>query len=178
MRKERIEVFNEIIQLVLNNSNVGIEAVYNEYGKFIKAVAKRYCNTEEQVNVVCNSVLIKIWSKAKKLNNVKNPEGLIFTITRNCAKDEMNKRWHNQLNENICSGKDYFDDVETQDSFFYLISDCSEIEQEIYSLRFIQGLSFQEIAECVNKPLPTITSIYYRALRKIEKTIKKNKRFE
>ncbi len=176
-RTNRIKVFNKIIRLIVKNPEKGLDNFYKEYGDMIYSVAKSYCHTEDKTNSVVNNVLIRIWKKAKDLNDVQNPEGLIFTITKNCAKDELGEKWFYELNEKISSGKDYFSEIEEKDSFEYLISPLKDHEKDILILRFGKGYTFQEIADIEEKPLPTITTIYYRALDKIKNFIK-DKSFE
>ena len=157
-RSDRVKIFNKIIRLIVKNSEKGLEKFYNEYGKLIYSVAKGYCKTEDRVNSVVNSVLVKIWKKAKDLNDVYNPEGFMYTVTKNCAKDEMNEPWNLELNEQICSSEDSFIDIEEKDSFDYLVGKLKEHEQEILILRFRVGYTFQDISDIKEKPLATITT--------------------
>ena len=172
------KAFEDIINLILIDKDKGMEAFHNSYAKLIKMAIKKYRLPPDKANVAYNSVLIKVWNRREKLHTIKNPDSYIFSIAVNSAKDEMKQRWHNELNEKICSGKNYFDDVEAQDSFYSLIENCSEEEYEICTLKFTRGLSFKEIAKNMRKPLPTVSSIYYRSLDKLEKIIENLKNFE
>lgn len=172
-RADRKKYFNKIIRLIVKNPEKGLERFYNEYGKLIYSVAKSYCRSEDKVNAVINNVLVRIWKKAKDLSDVQNPEGFIFMVAKNCARDEMSELWNYELNEKICSSEDSFIEIEEKDSFDYLISKLKEHEQEILILRFRQGYTFQDIAYIKEKPLATITTTYYRALEKIKTVIKK-----
>ena len=165
--------FRRIIKLVNKNSQLGLEKFYYTYAKFIKTTARSYGCKDEDAESVINRVLVKIWQKASTLNNIKNPEGWIYVVARNCAKDELNVRWDLELNENICkSEEDYFEEIFNRDSFQYLISCLKDEEQTILSMRFVARSSFKEIAKSFDKPIATITSIYYRAVEKIQKLAK------
>lgn len=171
------KTFYRIIKLVTKDSQAGLEKFYKEYGKLMFSVARSYCKSEDKVNSAINSVLIRIWKKAKDLNNVKNPEGFIYTVTMNCAKDEINERWNFELNENIVSDKDNYIEIEENDSFEYILSMLKENEREIFILRYRKGYNYREIAKILEKPLPTITTTYYRAIQKL-KICAKDKNFE
>ena len=62
--------------------------------------------------------------------------------------------------------------MEERDSFEYLIHTLKDDEQEIMILRFRKGYTFQDISDLQEKPLPTVTTTYYRALQKIKKVLK------
>ena len=171
-RTDRVEVFNNIIRLILKDREKGLEKFYNEYCRIMYSVARSYCKSEDKVNSVVNSVLIRIWKKAESLNNVHNPEGFVYMMAKNCARDEVNERWNCELNENIISSENEFLEVEERDSFEYLIHTLKDDEQEIMILRFRKGYTFQDISDLQEKPLPTVTTTYYRALQKIKKVLK------
>ena len=174
METDRIQVFNNIIRLILEDSQKGLHAFYEEYGKIINSVAMNYCHNQHKANAVVNSVLIKVWRNAHKFVDVKNPDGLIFTIARNCARDEVKTKPYCELNEKICSGKDYFSEVEEKDAFDYMISELNESEQQIMLLRYRTKSTFNEIAQVQQKPIPTVSTSYYRAIEKIKKFLKNN----
>ncbi|MBQ8426897.1 MAG: sigma-70 family RNA polymerase sigma factor [Clostridia bacterium] len=179
MQKIRAEKkkFDKIIKLMLKDRHVGTQQFYNEYAKLIYLVAKNFGCAHDKANFVVDTVLIKVWRRAGSLFNIENPIGWIITVAKNCAKDELNEIWHLELNENICATEDCFEQVDSKDSFEYLISCLDEEEKNLMSMRFSRRSSFQEIADSLEKPLPTTTSMFYRALQKIKKFIK-NKNFE
>lgn len=169
------EQFNKILRLIRKNAQKGLEVFYTEYGKLIYITAKSIGCSEEKANVVVNSVLIKIWRKANQITDIENPKAWIYTIAKNCAKDELGETWHLEFKEEICEAKDDLQEVIDKNSFEYLISPLKEEEKEIIILKNVTGYTFQDIADSLGKPLPTITSIYYRAIEKIKNFIKEEK---
>ncbi len=170
---EEEKKFNKIIRLIRKDSHKGIECFYAEYGKIIYIAAKSAGCSEDRVYDVIDVVLTKIWQKANKISNVKNPRGWIFRMARNCAIDELNERWHLELKEEICKADDELEKVDGKDEFEYLISPLKENERDIFIFKFRMDYTFQDIANILEIPLPTITTTYYRALAKIQKFIKK-----
>ena len=53
-----------------------------------------------------------------------------------------------------------------------MISPLKDEEKELLLLKFVVGYTFQDIADSFEKPLPTITTTYYRALGKIKNFLK------
>ncbi len=173
-REERVEKFNNIISFVKKDAHNGLNLFYNEYGRMILAIARAICKAEDKANSVMNKVLIRIWKSAKKINGIKNPESWIYTMTKNFAKTEISERWDLELKENILSTEDCFKGIEDRDSFDYIIRDLDDYEKEIMFLRFFAKFSFQELADIFLKPLPSVTSTYYRAIIKLKKKFIRN----
>ena len=172
-KKNQREVkFRKIIRLIVKNPEKGLRSFYNEYAKLITITAKSTSADRNKVDSIVNQVLITVWKNAKKLDNIKNPEGWLYVVTRNCAKHENSDRYDLPLLDQACSAPDAFIDLYNKDSFNYLISILNEKEQEIMILRFVENYTFQEIAEYLEKPLPSVTTIFYRAKDKIKLKLK------
>ena len=172
-RNEEKVKFNKILRLIKKDAQKGLECFYEEYGKLIYLTARSSGCSHEKANVVVNSVLIKIWKKASQIADIENPKAWVYTVARNCAKDELGEVWHLELKEEICGAKDDFQQVIDNNGFEYLISPLKDEEKELLLLKFVVGHTFQDIADSLEKPLPTITTTYYRALGKIKNFLKK-----
>lgn len=144
---------------------------YEVYAKIITTTAKVICRSTDKTNEVVNDVLVKIWKLAERVGEVDNPEGWVYVITANTAKDAMRERYVFPLDENIVSDDDQIQEIIDRHSFYWMIKDLSKIEQTVIIHKFVSLYTFQEIADGLEKPLTTITSIYYRALEKIKKNV-------
>ena len=162
------EIFQNILKSIKKNAHDGLNEFYDEYGKFIEVIAKSFGCKQAEADSVVNKILVKVWRKVDSLFEIKNPEGWIYTVARNCAKDEVNVPWNLELDERICKTEDCFEEFFSKDSFEYYISCLKEEEKFIVTLKFIQVDSFKEIAFALKKPLQTISSTFYRALDKIK----------
>ncbi len=174
----RKKQFKKLLRGILRNPQKGIEKFYDTYKKIIQATAKMLCRSPHKANEVVNDVLIKVWQYAEVVltTDVKNPEGWVYVITVNTAKTALRERYNYTLEENRTAEVDLIQQIYDRSSFDWLIKDLSETEQTIMIQRFIAQYTFQEIADELEKPLPTVTSIYYRGLEKIKKRIeRKNK---
>ncbi len=164
--------FAKIIRLIKRDAQKGLELFYNEYGKRIYLTAKYMGCSDEKAKIVVNTVLIKIWQKIDKIKGIENPMAWISAVAKNCAKDELNEPWHLELKEEICEAKDDFQKIIDKDGFEYLLIPLKDEEKDLFILKFIVGCTFQDIADGFEKPLPTVTTIFYRALEKIKKFLK------
>lgn len=164
--------FQKLIRKIGRKEKNSLEDFYLSYGKLLYAAAFVITKSKHIADEIVNEVLFKIWQTASDLPIIKNPEGWLYTITTNCAKDKLKseKAYSDIYGLDISvTGEEQ---ILAEDKFFCYIAFLCEIEQQILIFRFIEDMSFDRIAKEMNMPLSTITSKYYRALDKI-----KNKKF-
>lgn len=167
--------FNKILKQIGQGKERALKLLYDCYGKFIYFSALSACKSTTIADEVVNDVLLKIWQlAATKKIEVEHPEGWLYKISVNTAKNKLSREVL-PLTENIVDTKDEIGKLLDEQAFYYYIEDLSEEEQAIFIARFIQDLKFDDIAVMLDIPLSTITARYYRALHKIKKKIEKIK---
>ncbi len=166
--------FQKIINIVRDDPERGLSLFYGRYGKIMEATAKSFIKDKEETKEVVNDALVKIWRSAPLLSDIKRPNGWIYVVTANVARDRLRthkeRRRREELKDGI--GVDTLLQIEENDSFDSLIRNLNEAEQAVMILKFVSQCTFAEIADELNKPLSTVSSIYYSALRKIKKRVK------
>ena len=144
-----------------------LEEFYRIYGRLIYATAITVLKSSVSADEVVDDLLIKIWKTADKLTKISNPEGWLYVLTVNSAKDKLKSEKQYaplyDLKEDSVTAE-----IQTDGDFYIQISNLNETEQEIMIMRFVEDLSFERIAREMEKPLSTITSTYYRALEKLK----------
>ena len=167
----RKKQFKKLMKEIRRDPERGLRRFYDTYAKIIQTTAQVICRSNDKANEVVNDVLVKIWKTAETIVDIDNPEGWIYVITANAAKDSLRQRKVFPLNESVVAGEYELQDIIDRASFHWMIEDLSEIEQMLMIHKFVSGYTFQEIANELNKPLTTVTSIYYRTLEKIKKKV-------
>ena len=168
--------FDRLLRKIKKDPENGLNEFYQVYGKLIFRTAKHICGSNDIANEVVNQVLVKVWRLMANDPEIKNPNGFIYVITSNCAKDCLKARKDVELNEAIAVGIDNIQNLVDEDTFESYISFLTEYEQSVMIRRFVAKETFKEMAEDDGKPLSTITTTYYRCLEKIEQNIEKNKK--
>lgn len=160
--------FNKLIKQIACKNENSLEELYHLYGKLIYTTALTGSKSSFKADEIVDDVLIKIWSYAHKLPKIKNPEGWLYLVTINCVKDKMkSEKKYSELFD--LQESDAQTEIRAEDGeFFNKISTLNEAEQEIIILKIINDLTFETISKELNKPLSTVTSIYYRALEKLK----------
>lgn len=161
-----MKYFNRLIGKIAVKDEKALEALYDIYGKLIYVTAMTVTKSTFKADEIVDDVLVKIWKNADKLPKIKNPEGWLYSITVNCAKDKI--KCEKQYVELFDLQEDGSVGDYPEDDFYNKISTLDETEQEIMILKFVDDLTFKKIAKAMGKPLSTITSVYYRALEKLK----------
>lgn len=166
MTKNTMKYFNRLIGKIAVKDEKALEALYDIYGKLIYVTAMTVTKSTFKADEIVDDVLVKIWKNADKLPKIKNPEGWLYSMTVNCAKDKI--KCEKQYVELFDLQEDGSVGDYPEDDFYNKISTLNETEQEIMILKFVDDLTFKKIAKAMGKPLSTITSVYYRALEKLK----------
>ena len=167
MIKNTKKYFNKLIKRMARRDENALEEFYRIYGRLIYATAITALKSSVSADEVVDDLLIKIWKTADKLTKISNPEGWLYVLTVNSAKDKLKSEKQYaplyDLKEDAVTAE-----IQTDGDFYIQISNLNETEQEIMIMRFVEDLSFERIAREMEKPLSTITSTYYRALEKLK----------
>ena len=161
--------FRKLMCEIRENPNVGLEKFYNTYGKIIQITARTICRSIEQADAVINAVLVKVWQLSQADVNIDNPEGWVYILTANAAKDTLKEKTFLPLYDTIADEKDEIEELISEDAFYSLIDILSEEEQTLMIEKFIEKLTFREIAEEKGKNINAVSAVYYRALEKVKK---------
>ena len=160
--------FNKLIKKIAHKDEKSLKELSDTYGKLIYVTALTKSKSSFKADEIVNDVLFKIWRNASKLPKIKNPDGWLYTITANCAKDKL-KSEKNYVELDDLQDEYALTEINSEDEDFYKrISILNDTEQDIIILKIISDLTFETISKQLNKPLSTVTSTYYRALDKLK----------
>lgn len=161
--------FQKLMREIRENPNVGLEKFYNTYGKIVQITARTICRSLDKADVVINAVLVKVWQMAQKNTVIDNPEGWVYIITANTAKDTLKEKTFLPLYDTVADEKDAVQELISEDAFYSMIDILSEEEKTLMIEKFIEKLTFREIAEEKGRNINAISAVYYRALEKVKK---------
>lgn len=123
--------------------------------------------------------LVKIWSSRAKLHEIKNPEAWAMRITRNQCYD-----WSKANRFQLISDKEHNTPGNESSDLQTLMADqqlwltrilalLSPKQHEIYHLREVEELSYQDIAEVMGLSLSEVKVNLHRARTKIKAELEK-----
>lgn len=133
---------------------------------------------------VVQDCLIKIWQNRHKLPEIKSMDSWVMRITRNQCYDWVKiNRFSLQAERNIerddltlkeTIGADQKILVGDQEEWLKkVINSLSQKQKEIYHLREVEEMTYQEIADVLSLSLAEVKTTLHRTRLKIRETIKK-----
>ena len=177
-QSESKKQFDKIICEIRKNSEEGLHQFHEAYSRFIFLTAKNICKTDDIANAVVNEVLLKIDRAVKDNKKIEKPITWISVITKNCALDSIKGKQYVELNEDILADKNPIDALIDEISFYEKIEHLMDDEKAIVTKKIVGGFTFKDIGDEDNLPTSTISSIYYRALKKVRNKLEKYKEVE
>lgn len=149
----------------------GLEEFYGLYGKLIYYAAYSVCRTKEDADAAVDRVLVRIWNLAYAAGETENPEGWLYTLGVNAAKDLLRERKYVPLREEYPDEKDGVAEMIEEDAFFSIICFLPQGDRRIIEDRILRKMPFKEIAEEEKIPVGSVTAAYYRSLKKIKENL-------
>lgn len=173
MKRNDAKQFNRLLKKIALGNKNSLEMLYRIYGKFIYSSAIVITKSSFFADEVVNDVLVKVWKNSPYLSDIENPLGWLYTMTTNSAKDRIKSEKQvlplDETAANKPNSENVFDLIANADEFYSLIFCLDEREQQIMIYRFVEDLSFKSISKIMQMPTGTVTTTYYRALKKIRK---------
>lgn len=128
---------------------------------------------------VVQECLVKIWNSRQKLEEIQSMEAWAMRITRNQCYDWVktnrymvtnNQEYDRADNQHADEQVLIRDHLEWLDKILKLLP---EKQQEVYHLREVEGLPYQDIAEVLSLSLSEVKVYLHRARTKIKSSIEK-----
>ena len=156
------------------------EALYVRYMKAIYRYIFFRVGDENQAEDLTEEVFVRAWEALPKYQHRKHPfSSWLYRIARNLIIDYYRMKkpvpLSNGLMRSYPSSAESLDHVVNRKHEAKLlvkaVQKLTEVEQEIVLLRFVEGLSHEEIAEMVGKSQTACRVTLHRALKSLRSTL-------
>lgn len=138
----------------------------------------RVSNREVALDMV-QETFLKTWNHMSQGNSIQNMRSFLYRVMNNLIIDYYRKSKSFSLDSLLDDG---FDVADSGHEGIFESAEISQIkkaiktlpenERHIITLRYIDGLSIQEISELLNESENSISVRIHRALKKVKETIK------
>jgi RNA polymerase sigma-70 factor (ECF subfamily) len=139
--------------------------LYDEVGSSVYGVARRVVRDPERAEDVSQEVFLEVWRKAPSFDEGRgSAKAWIMTIAHRRAVDavrrnESQKKYDGRTIVEEVSRDEPLDQV-IQDEEHGAVRDCletlTELQLESVRLAYFNGYTYSEVANLLNKPLPTV----------------------
>lgn len=132
---------------------------------------------------IAQECFLKMWRQRQEGAVIKNDKALLYTIARNLVIDHWRQKGRKQtigLNDvahTLKDGNDLFERQSTKDEMEYLlkcVDKLPEDQREIVLLRYVDDLSYLEIARIIGKNPVAVRVAAHRAVKLLKKLMLEN----
>ncbi len=143
--------------------------------------------TREDAEGICQEVFIKIWEKRTDIKEDLSISGYLFTITKNqilkLLRSEayalaLKKYWKETYEEGSPVTEHEVISKDLEKTVYAYIRQLPEKQQEVLTLKVMEGLTNDEIAEKLALSKRTVENQVYRSLKKIRAFLDDNRLLE
>ena len=182
----------ELIEDYFDGNHRAFEDIVNRYSQLVYRFSFRLLNNQEEARDITQETFIKVWKNLKKFDTDKNLKVWIFIIAKRTVIDYARKRkmisFSDMNDQNTDSdsavedfGQSIADNELLPDEIFEKEENALLVRQTleklslenrtIVLLRNGEEMTFEEIAEVLDKPMNTVKSQYRRTLIELKKII-------
>lgn len=168
-------VIESLIGEIASGNTDKLEELYESTSTAIFGYALSMLKNRSDAEDVVHDCFLKIYQSCRNYKKQGKPLAWILTITRNLCLEKMRKEsktadleiedWMLIDNENLSSEEK----LTLRESMLIL----GEEERQIVYLHAVAGLKHREIAQVMEKGLPTVLSKYNRAIKKLRLVLEK-----
>jgi RNA polymerase sigma-70 factor (ECF subfamily) len=172
----------ELVKRFLEGDESSFNRLINKYQQKIYWHARRMTGSHLDADEVVQEVLIVLYNKLKDFQFKSSLYTWIYRITSTRSINYLNKRklrkilYLDDINSAETGTKeDIIQDIDTKDKIKkldQLLQTLPAKQREIFILRNVDGLSYEEISEITGKSLGGLKSNYFHAINKISEMMK------
>lgn len=156
-------------------SSADLEEVFTSLNEDIFAYVMARVRAREIAEDIAQEVFIKAWEKRSQFNPDKGSlKNWIYAIALNAVRDHFRRnriRATVELPEEISSDEDIARQTDTKASAAFILEHMKSLsakEQELLTLRFMQELSIEEVAEVMKMKYSATKVALHRATKKLQ----------
>ncbi len=154
------------------------------YQRFVYSVAYRYLGRHEDAQDVAQEVFLKAFANLHRFEHRSSVRTWLYRITVRTALSMLRQRklkqwvrWDEAFPEGDepaarTPGPEQLHERQEFEQYFHrLLSQLPEKQRETFVLRYIEGLSYEEISQMLGTSIGGLKANYFLAVRKIAKAL-------
>ncbi|MGD8537864.1 MAG: sigma-70 family RNA polymerase sigma factor [Candidatus Aminicenantes bacterium] len=180
MDRKKAHTEAEILELVQQGDKEAYQEIVVRHMHTAYYVALAFVHNHQDALDISQEAFIRAFRKIKKFDTKRPFFPWFYRILKNLCIDHYKHR--RRLNEvpleNVRILEVEHEDREMKKALWKGIDELPHEQKEIIVLRYFQQLSYQEIAEVLNKPIGTVMSSLYYAKKRLKGIVGKYLGFE
>lgn len=172
---------HQLIKSLIKGDSLAFDELYKQYYNKVYSFSFRYLQNKQDAEGVVQEVFIKVWNNRKHLNEIKNLNAWVFTITFNQIKKIFRNLAIEKRNMEKVAISAVFDDnsVISEVEFNDLMAKANDIIERLpsrqktaFKLSFKEGLTSKEISEQLGIHKRTVENHLFSARAFLKKVFK------
>lgn len=165
-----------LYQLQTKQDPESFAKLYDTYVEQIYRFVYFKVSSHEEAEDITSEVFLKAWHYIQERKEIKSFRGLLYRIARNCVIDMYRLKYskpESPLNEDIDIGDNnkWYEELTGKIDTQKIIQALKKLKQEyreVITLRYVDELEVDEIAEIVDKGTIAVRVTLHRALKKLK----------
>ncbi len=161
--------------------------IYDAYVEAIYRFVYVKLSSREQAEEVTSETFLRLWQALQRGEEIRHVRGMLYRIARHLVIDEYRRRHAAAEGGSVTfSSPDPASDsegtisdagrgsraIEAQADLALVLTQIAQLKedyQDVLTLRLIDDLSFQDIAEALGKEAGTVRVLYHRAFKALQR---------
>lgn len=165
----------ELVALALNGDDIAFEYLFNRYSDAIKRLFLHRSTSAADAEDLLQETFIKVYVNLHRYSPAYTFGQWVYTIARNTHIDFGRSRQDNiSINDRFSasvastpSPEDNLISLQQRSQIEHYISCLPEQYRQLFTMRFLEDYSYEEIAEKLQMPMGTVKTRIHRAREKM-----------
>ena len=165
----------QLVQLALEGDDIAFEYLFNRYSEAIRRLLLHRSTSLEDTEDLLQETFIKVYINLQRYSDNYTFGQWIYTIARNTHIDFERRRQNDlSIDEKFSipiasspSPEDNLINIQQRSQIENYINCLPQQYQQLFSMRFLEDYSYEEIAEKLNLPMGTVKTQIHRARERI-----------
>lgn len=174
-----------LVTMTLRGQSAAFEEIVKRYERQIYSLALRMLGNQEDANDVAQEIFIKIYNALSRFDSERKFFSWMYKIALNVCYTAMKRRPEENFSlDNIIDFAPLIPDRDTQPETYFEAQEIKSMVQTAINelpenfrvpvlLRYMQEMSYQQIADAMNLPVSTIETRLYRGKAILQKRLAK-----
>lgn len=174
---------NVLIDRFLQGDETAFKTLVDKYKRKIYLTAYRLLGNHEDANDITQEVIIKTYKELKNFRRESSIYTWLYRITTNLSLNELKKRKirsffdFDELDEWLFKDEKQSPELsyrenELSNKIQEAINKLPEKQRVVFTLRYYDGLSYEEISEILGTSVGALKANYFHAINKLQKELK------
>ncbi len=176
-----MEEDHDLIKRYLNGNQDSLRILIDKYTSPIYNYTARFVGSFQAPDVT-QDIFVKVWKNLENFDlNKSQFKTWLFTIARNTITDYLRKKkipsfsslgdgelMEENIQDSAILPDEVYQKLQDKDMLSKLIDKLSDDHKTVLTLYYQEDMTFKEIGEVLGKPLDTVKSHHYRAIKKLK----------